>query len=239
MEFKFGTDPELFVKDTRTNRFISAHGMVRGTKDEPEPVEDGAVQVDGTALEFNIHASEDETTFSKRIGRVLEQLKERVFEIDKNYALVITPFAEFDKNYFDNEIPLSAKILGCDPDFNNMGVVNPNPGDKIFDKPFRTAAGHFHIGWRPGGAVDDPWHFEDCRFVAGGLFNQLLYNYRTTNEEQRRLQYYGMNGSFRSKPYGVEFRYPSNLWILTDESRRKMYKTVSEYMGSLAKARGL
>ena len=47
-----GCDPEVFV--AKGGKFISAHGMIPGTKKAPHKVERGAVQVDGMALEFNI-----------------------------------------------------------------------------------------------------------------------------------------------------------------------------------------
>ena len=52
-KFTIGADPEVFVADSLTNTFVSAHDLVPGTKLEPFAVNKGAVQVDGMALEFN------------------------------------------------------------------------------------------------------------------------------------------------------------------------------------------
>jgi hypothetical protein len=54
MEFKIGADPEFFLRDKATGKFVSAHGLIPGTKRQPMKVDKGAVQVDGMALEFNI-----------------------------------------------------------------------------------------------------------------------------------------------------------------------------------------
>ena len=54
MQILLGTDPEVFMK--QHGKFISAHGMVEGDKENPYLVKDGAVQVDGMALEAAIVA---------------------------------------------------------------------------------------------------------------------------------------------------------------------------------------
>lgn len=234
MDYLIGTDPEVFVKDSKTGRFVCAHGMVMGTKHMPEPVDDGALQVDGCALEFNITPAEDANTFSKRVQAVLDQLKERVFQIDKNFTICATPVAKFDEMYFLNEVPEEAKILGCDPDFNYLGQMNPSPADKMLGMPVRTAAGHLHIGWTGEKESDDADHFEDCRFVAEKFY--LAGKFRPeTNDEGERLRYYGASGAFRPKSYGVELRSPSNLWILSDKTRRAAYETLVTTMRSLEK----
>ena len=61
MEILVGCDPEVFVK--KNNQFVSAHGLIRGDKKNPFPVKDGAVQVDGMALEFNINPAHSENEF--------------------------------------------------------------------------------------------------------------------------------------------------------------------------------
>lgn len=60
-----GADPEIFLTDSQTGQFVSAHEvshLIRGDKRNPEKVDCGAIQIDGTALEFNINPTncEDE-----------------------------------------------------------------------------------------------------------------------------------------------------------------------------------
>ena len=59
MNILIGADPELFVK--KDGVVVSGHDLIQGTKADPFPVQDGAVQVDGMALEFNIehHIGDD------------------------------------------------------------------------------------------------------------------------------------------------------------------------------------
>src|SRR3546814_10561962 len=69
-----GCDPELFVMNT-DGEFVSAEGLIPGTKSEPYPVKFGAVQVDGMAAEFNIDPVDNYNDFSRNVKEVRKQLK--------------------------------------------------------------------------------------------------------------------------------------------------------------------
>ena len=82
MQILVGADPELFVKNPNSGEFISAHGMVPGTKYDPYKVDKGAIQVDGMALEFNIDPARTVDEFVRNITEVetnvvcVERIKE-------------------------------------------------------------------------------------------------------------------------------------------------------------------
>jgi len=231
MNFKFGTDPEMFLKVGQ--KFVPACGLFPGTKDDPYKVDKGAVQVDGLALEFNIDPVETAEDFSKNIQTVLAQIDEMIRKVDPNMRRVFTPFADFDPVDF-KLLTDDQKMLGCDPDFNGIsGLINPRP--EITDSPFRTAAGHIHIGWTEGADIADPIHFEDCRFVSHRIGNSGLF-YPNTGQEYRRLQYYGANYAFRPKPYGVEIRFPSNVWVAKTETQIAAFNNVKHTMDKLQAA---
>jgi len=230
---KIGCDPELFLSNKK-GEFISAAGLFPGTKKEPHPLDGGAWQVDGVALEFNIIAAETEDQFENNIKKVIAQLDELVAKVDKDMFLKYVPVAEFKKKLWD-KVPEEAKVLGCDPDYNaNTGDVNINPTEKLENTALRTAAGHIHIGWTENADPSDFQHFVDCRYVARGFHQKKLPFYSpTTEEEYRRLQFYGHNGSFRAKSYGVELRSPSNLWVTREDKRRAMYQTTRKVFKEL------
>ena len=219
---KIGTDPELFLKVG--NAFVSAAGFFPGTKKEPYPLESGAVQVDGNALEFNINAAEDEDVFVKNIKTVMTQITEMVKLVDKDMEIVFTPYAEFNPEYWKT-VPKEAKILGCDPDYNIEGVMNPNPSEFLEDKPIRTAAGHIHIGW--GEDLEGDGHFNNCLTVAQYFHKKGVY-VPVREDEIERIKYYGANGAFRGKKYGVELRSPSNCWVEREETQRLIFRQTRE-----------
>src|SRR3546814_12280247 len=97
MQILVGCDPEIFM--FKNGVPVSAHNAVPGTKYDPYKVKNGAVQVDGMALEFNIDPSHTEEEFVSSVQSVLATLKEMV----PGYDLVATPVAEFGFDYIRSE----------------------------------------------------------------------------------------------------------------------------------------
>src|SRR5690606_12110796 len=205
-----GADPELFVKDTQTGKFVSAHALIPGSKMNPYLVPDGAVQVDGLAAEFNIFPASSEEEFCKNISSVLSTLSGMVKDKNQNLVLCAVPTATFDKEYFDS-LPEETKLLGCEPDFNAWtGDINCPPKT---DKPFRTGGGHIHIGWGNGFDVNDPEHISLCEKLVRQLDMHLYRQSLRWDSDEERRQLYGQIGSYRPKFYGVEYRPLSNKWV--------------------------
>ena len=78
MELLLGADPEVFVRHNGVT--VSGFNMIPGTKKKPHPVDFGAVQVDGMALEFNIEPAHDLGEFRFNIAQVLEALSRMIPE---------------------------------------------------------------------------------------------------------------------------------------------------------------
>lgn len=220
-----GADPELFMRHTDTGDFISAHGRVPGTKWEPFKVPFGAVQVDGTALEFNIDPATTVDEFVHHIQHVRQTLVDMV----PGYNVVAEPVAYFEPDYFKFEVPSSARELGCNPDFNGWTEdVNPRPDPK--EKPMRTASGHIHIGWGEGFDVEDKDHFLFCCKVSRQLDYYLGMPSLIWDKDGTRRELYGKAGAFRPKSYGMEYRVLSNRWLDNEALMRWVYNTVQTAM---------
>jgi len=229
-----GCDPEGFIVDRQGN-FISAYGIIPGDKVNPYELDSGAVQVDGMAIEFNIHAAATEDEFNKNITTVLHQVNGMVKSIDKDFSIRWTPVAHFKSTIWEMS-PEQCKILGCDPDFNIKGEMNENPTLRLENNPIRTAAGHIHIGFLEE-LLEDPMektHFDTCRYISEGFYgaNLPFYVPRTVGEHER-MNYYGANGAFRPKKYGVELRSPSNMWVAEEETRRQIYSDTRNQFNEL------
>jgi hypothetical protein len=217
-DFTFGADPELFVK--KNGRLVSAYNLIKGDKKDPMKVPDGAVQVDGMALEFNIDPAADFKAFDKNLSSVMASLQSLV----PDYEFFVQPVAQFGSAYIESQ-PKIAKELGCDPDFNAYtGTANPRPKGEM---PFRTASGHIHIGWTKDVDPNDPTHFKACQALVKNLDVYLGIPSLVWDEQLApggasdiRRELYGAAGAFRPKPYGVEYRVLSNTWI-TDRVLRK------------------
>jgi hypothetical protein len=216
VEILVGADPEVFVK--KDNKFVSGYNLIPGTKVNPHKVKDGAVQVDGMALEFNIAPAKNADEFVHNIESVLLQLKSMVPE----YDLAISSVADFDKKYIEDQ-PKEAKELGCDPDFNAYTLqANPRPNGEV---AFRTAAGHVHIGFGDFPEYKSANHMEDCSVLVKQLDMLLgVPSVLFDKEGSRRRNLYGKAGAFRPKPYGVEYRVLSNKWLESKELMKFVYK---------------
>lgn len=215
--FTFGCDPERFVCDPN-GKPVSAAGMFPGTKEEPFPVPDGAIQVDGMAAEFNITPAETFAEFNRSISSVMRTMETYLPE---GYTFLDVSAVRFGEENFNNA-PEEAKQLGCTPDFNAWtGEMNPPPVAP--DDPFlRTASGHIHFGWRAGGDIDAE-HIQHCRdFIKQLDWFAGAWTVKMDPDPTRR-KLYGRAGAMRPKEYGVEWRVPSNFWITTRDRRLTMW----------------
>ena len=216
LKILIGADPEMFLMNPNSRDFVSAHGMIPGTKTEPFRVPHGAIQVDGTAVEFNIDPAETCDEFLTNIAAVRADLEGRC----SGYDVTAVPVAEYTAEYFSS-IPLEAKELGCNPDFNGWtGQVNDTPNAEV---TFRTGSGHIHIGWGEGFDVDSPEHRHTCEAMARQLDYYVGIYSLLWDPDPRRRELYGQAGAFRPKPYGMEYRVLSNAWLKSEELQRFIY----------------
>ena len=227
-----GVDPEFAVIDTEKEKFISSHDLVKGTKDAPFKINKGAMQADGTMIEFNIDPAATKEEFQGNIEAVLKQIRESV---PAKYEFKFIPTVHYDHYYFD-KIPEEAKKLGCTPDFSAWGDGRMNPRPMSRSKPtMRTCSGHMHFGWREGADVSDRSHLWDCMTFTKSLDISIGAFLQFWDRDKERQQLYGKPGAFRPKPYGVEWRTPSNAWLNHKElwpwlfdAGQAVFKAVSE-----------
>ena len=221
-----GADPELFMRNPNSGEFVSAHetqcgARIPGTKYEPFKVPNGAIQVDGTALEFNIDPANSVQEFVANIKSVRKTLESYV----PGFNVVAEPVANYDKVYWLTQVPPEAQTLGCDPDFNGW-TMDQNPSPNPGSKPFRTASGHIHIGWTTDQDVFDKEHYLLCCKMARQMDYYLGIQSLLWDKDGTRRSLYGKAGAFRPKPYGVEYRVLSNRWLDSDALMAWVYNSV-------------
>jgi len=234
--FKMGADPELFVSRTTPGYpWISAAGIFPGDKKNPHRIDEGAVQVDGMAVEYNIDPAVTAEEFAERNFRVLRAIS----KMAPDFRLVTRPSVTFSEAAW-NDAPEEAKIMGCDPDFNAYtGMVNVAPKDK--DR-FRAAGGHIHIGWTSGIDTNDAGHIMACRTLIKELdiFLGLPMAWMDNSPAARaRKQLYGKAGSYRVKPYGVEYRTLSNSWVGNEEIMKWIFENAKLAFSNLLQGKSL
>lgn len=210
--FLIGADPELFVFGA--DGPVSAHDLILGTKANPHPVPGGAIQVDGTAAEFNINPAASFEEFNANIETVLASLQsylpERLWLESK--SVVVWP-----EDYFAG-LPYEAKELGCMPDFDAWtGKRNPKPSLKS-SPTLRTAAGHIHIGWTKDAEMTVE-HVLAAREMVKLMDWHVGAWSCSIDPDKIRRSLYGKAGACRYKSYGVEYRTLSNFWVLDADLR--------------------
>ncbi len=211
MKITVGADPEFFVRERR--HFISGHIFPCGTKQHPMRTKHGAIQVDGIALECNVTPASSRSEFIDSVRGVISDLTGVVRKRRPDAEIVARPSIFFGYKRLST-LPLENARLGCDPDYCAYTTRPNNPPDS--DQPFRTGAGHIHVGFTKAADVTDFDHFDLCAKVARNMdfhlgLPSLLWDY-----DDRRRSLYGQAGAFRPKSYGMEYRVLSNAWLADD-----------------------
>lgn len=224
MQITIGTDPEVFVRDSSGTYFSvedKNHGkLIPGTKLSPHPVECGAIQRDGVALEFNTVPAKTADEFVQYIDTVIKEMTAVYKAVRPDLEIVMTPTAHFSREYFDS-LPEEVKLLGCSPDYNAYtGGENEKPET---DEPFRTGSGHIHVGWTRYENPHDDDHFASCMGMVRQLDCVLYPVSLLWDSDDKRRTLYGKIGAFRPKEYGVEYRPLSNAFLSSQEIQRYVF----------------
>lgn len=205
-----GADPELFV--AKRGVAMSGHDLPLGTKDNPKKTMFGHVQRDGMAVEVNVLPSHSKISFITNCAEVLNDLEKIIKATDREMYLMCEPKVRFDPEYMKT-VPEDAKELGCNPDWNAYEMQeNPRPDA---DSNLRTAGGHIHIGWGSGFNCSALEHIGLCAEVAKQLDYYIGVPSLEWDKDTERRSLYGQAGAFRPKPYGMEYRVLSPMWLLS------------------------
>lgn len=219
MKVTVGCDPEFQL--VHKGCFVSAHDLIPGTKTNPHKLKNGAVQADGTAVEFNIEPAKTSQQFCANIKSVLSQIRKIIPE---DYAFSFEPAVRFEEKYFEN-LPKKVKILGCDPDYAVVPMFESSTTFKIKETPKRDGTlcaygGHIHVGWytkdKPANTSNRS-HIYDCAQVSRTFGNLTEPFFELFEKENDRQELYGSQFAFRPKSYGVEIRHPSCAWLSNEK----------------------
>jgi len=215
-----GCDPEVFLRHKKSGEFVSAHGLIKGTKEAPHRVALGAVQVDGMACEFNTDPAYSKEEFYQNVTGVFSTLQgmlPNTLELAKG-----VPVAKFTPEVFKAQ-PFEAIELGCEPDYDAYtGKENPRPA--AANKFMRTAAGHIHIGFKNTNDPKDTAHMQTCCEFVQMLDIFLGLDSLSYDHDFERRELYGKAGAFRPKTYGVEYRVLSNAWLSSKALIERVYE---------------
>jgi hypothetical protein len=230
-EVTVGADPEFFLRGT--DGFVPAVGKIGGSKSQPVDIPgdlfSGRMQEDNVMVEFNVTPSMSMAQFDSSIESAIKAISKYVrtnFDCKLSKKNVAIFSEKIIQNYPE------AMTFGCDPDFDAYtGYPNPTPDPRELisgGEHLRFAGGHVHIGWRDGPPENVP-----PNIIA--QFADLLIGLPLVSVDKQgpRRKVYGTAGRYRPKPYGIEYRTPSNAWIWCEGYRCDMHmraKALGEFM---------
>lgn len=205
-----GTDIEIFGYDRNTGDFKPFTGLLGADKKNPKQIDDWkhlSVQEDGVACEITFDPSTPKQFF--RTASDAYQ-KTRIW-IRNNVGMDFHNFSELHLGGIS--LPRKANQIGCDPDYDAyVQPVQERPKLHIEDfNDWRFASGHIHLGTKGFGNADEVPPFIQAQFADFYIGAPLRLT--ACSQDRERTKFYGLPGLYRPKPYGIEYRTPSNQWL--------------------------
>lgn len=203
MAIILGADPELFLED-HAGKVISVIGKIGGTKAKPRPIKElgkgFAIQEDNVLLEYNIPPAKSAMAWVNNHKVMLDFLKNKVGAM----GLLLSSKASHSMDLDQLNHP-AAFVFGCEPDF-DAWALEWNKKPESNDPNFRTGGAHVHVSYpNPSPHMSVKIARMMDLFVGGPLAMK--------DPDDKRAKFYGRPAAIRFKPYGLEYRTPSNYWI--------------------------
>jgi len=213
--YKVGHDAEFFVTSAKDlSTVIPVCGLVGGTKEKPRPLEGSkvgtTVQEDGVALELGMSP-----VHFRDFGMAASTCVQEVSKMATTLGLCITSGSV---NTFKEEQLTphpQAFVMGCLPDRDAWvrGEARaPFPVEMFGCNRF--TGGHLHFSYECEGSGQSHRAMNGTpTWAIVKLLDALaLYNYSNYNavHQGERYKFYGKPGLYRNKPYGLEYRTPTN-----------------------------
>lgn len=215
-EFRFtsiGSDPEFFLVNLETDKPTS-YFEVYDSSNLNTPLFNA--YADNVLMELSFEPCNSLDTFADKVQEVVEQLSNKVG--GHGMGLGFAPTMLYDK---DQLCDMRAHQIGCEPFFScyQLGSsLRPMP----YSDGHRHAGGHIHLGYDKSLI---PEH------VLVRFIDEALYYLSPDFRCERRDAFYGQQGTYRSKPYGVEYRSLPNVWL--DPSKPHLLQTIIEQLKSV------
>ena len=205
-----GHDVEFIL--TREGNPVSSIGLIGGSKDFPRPCNLGALQEDNVLAEINILPATTVEEWERNNKTVVQELQSLLPP-----GIVLSTAASAFYSRCELSDP-KALEFGCDPDMNAWSrKFNKFKTLSGKFKALRSAGGHVHVGI-PDMDIKSKFNLIRCMDAFIGQQTVLL------DKDKERKRLYGKAGAMRLKPYGVEWRVPSNFWIHSEYDRTWMFE---------------
>jgi len=210
-----GSDPEVFVKGSKTGKIGSIIGVFNADKNNPQDIGEGCfIQEDNILAEFNIPPCRSEDQFVDSINYA------------KSYIELLIAPLNMDLHYSSSELATDeiledekAHIFGCEPAYNVIAKrIIEIDQEEIQGIKMRSSGFHIHFGW------DNPTENEIDRLAVFFEICVSLPLLLEDNDDHNRRKFYGKIGDIREKDYGVECRSLGGYFLKDEDSVRDIYR---------------
>lgn len=199
IELTFGADIEFAVMKVDNPKINYATGYFGGTKEHPiqfpNQPQGYMYQEDGVMLELNIPICHSVEEFRESITH----MKGLAEQLAKDRGFVLTKQQTVNLGHLDPmEVP-RAFLVGCSPDWDAYGPFERPPFQAQDMGIFRHAGGHIHVGYD---VSECPQHL----FIRAMDWYLRAAVGQSQKVSSQRVPFYGYEGLYRPKDYGVEYR---------------------------------
>lgn len=198
---------------------------------------EGKLIVDGISLELNPRAGSptDLVNNTKSLLRDASNMLMYLNEgLDDRFELFIRPISSLQLEMLDVWGDPRLAMFGCDPDAIIYGEREVDPSTiNAVTHPWRYFGGHAHIEWREFG--DPRVFFADPDNLYRAIYTcdctlgpaSVILDQVVSKESEKRRKVYGQPSAHRPQDWGLEYRYPTNSWLLSPE-RMKMFFSIAQ-----------
>jgi hypothetical protein len=212
-ELSLGADVEGVLHHARVGAYIPCtHFNTPWTKENRYTDKDTgrSYHRDNILLEFQTVPQDSIETFVAEVRASAQWMTRTIKDRIPNTSIRYLPIVRFKETAMV-EID-EAMEMGCDPDMCAYdGVDKPGPDARTMGK-YRAGSGHIHIGGLANTSLEWKRRCVQWLDVLVG-FQMASMDCQKNYENRLRRRYYGQAGRFRVKPYGLEYRTPSNSWV--------------------------
>lgn len=207
---KVGSDPELFIINSKTNKVVSSIGLIPGEKNKayraPDMPKGYGLQIDNVLAEFNIPATNKKEKFIASIEYMKNYIRDYVQKVNPDYDIQCVASRDVDEDQLQHPI---AKLFGCDVSYNAY-TEDENPKPDGERGTLRSAGCHFHISYKNPNAATSIQLIKYLDMYLG-IPSVVL------DPDTKRRTLYGKAGDFRLKAYGFEYRSLSSYMMSSPE----------------------
>lgn len=205
-----GSDPELFIINSKTKEVVSSIGLIPGEKGDPwtEGLPEGyGLEIDNILAEFNIPPCKTKKEWIHHMNFMKDFIRDFVKKVNPDYDIMHVASQHVNPAILNNPI---AQLFGCSVSYNAY-TKGPNPKPEGDKTNLRSCGVHVHVSYN-NNDVDTSIDLVKMFDMFLGVPSVIL------DPDTERRSLYGKAGDFRICSYGVEFRVLSGYFLKDDKT---------------------